>query len=44
MTAAVLDRVRTGELTVDVTTMPLNHIETAWTRIELRGCLVIIAD
>ncbi|HEY4266967.1 MAG TPA: zinc-binding dehydrogenase [Galbitalea sp.] len=48
MTAAyqqVVDWVRTGELTIDVTTMPLRQIEKAWSRNDLRGTrLVIVPD
>ncbi len=41
----VVDWVRDGELTIDVTTMPLSQIEQAWTRTDLRGTrLVIITD
>ncbi len=41
----VVDWVRGGELTIDVTTMPLSQIEKAWTRTDLRGTrLVIIPD
>lgn len=41
----VVDWVRAGELTIDVTTMPLSQIEKAWTRTDLRGTrLVIIPD
>jgi NADPH2:quinone reductase len=41
----VVDWVRSGALTIDVTTMPLSQIETAWTRTDLRGTrLVIVPD
>jgi NADPH2:quinone reductase len=41
----VVDWVRSGELTIDVTTMPLSRIENAWIRDDLRGTrLVIIPD
>ena len=41
----VVDWVCAGELTIDVTTMPLSQIEKAWTRTDLRGTrLVIIPD
>jgi NADPH2:quinone reductase len=41
----VVDWVRSGELTIDVTTMPLSQIENAWARTDLRGTrLVIIPD
>jgi NADPH:quinone reductase-like Zn-dependent oxidoreductase len=37
--------VRSGELTIDITTMPLSQIEKAWTRTDLRGTrLVIVPD
>ncbi len=41
----VVDWVRSGELTIDVTTMPLSQIEAAWQRTDLRGRrLVIVPD
>jgi NADPH2:quinone reductase len=41
----VIDWIRSGELTIDVTTMPLSQIEKAWARTDLRGSrLVIIPD
>jgi NADPH2:quinone reductase len=41
----VIDWVRSGQLTIDVTTMPLSQIEQAWTRTDLRGTrLVIVPD
>ena len=41
----VVDWVRSGELTIEVTTVPLSQIEKAWTRTDLRGTrLVIIPD
>jgi NADPH:quinone reductase-like Zn-dependent oxidoreductase len=41
----VVDWVRGGQLTIDVATMPLSQIETAWVRTDLRGTrLVIIPD
>jgi NADPH2:quinone reductase len=41
----VIDWVRSGELTIDVTTMPLSQIEKAWARTDLRGTrLVVVAD
>ena len=41
----VVDWVRSGELTIDTTTMPLSQIEEAWTRTDLRGTrLVIVPD
>jgi NADPH:quinone reductase-like Zn-dependent oxidoreductase len=41
----VVDWVRSGDLIIDVTTMPLSQIEKAWTRTDLRGTrLVIIPD
>lgn len=42
---AVVDWVRTRELTIDLTTMPLSQIEQAWARTDLRGTrLVIVPD
>jgi NADPH:quinone reductase-like Zn-dependent oxidoreductase len=38
----VVDWVRSGELTIDVTTMPLSQIEKAWTRTDLRGTRLVI--
>ncbi len=38
----VFDWVRTGRLTIDVTTMPLSRIEQAWTRTDLRGTRLVI--
>lgn len=38
----VVDWVRSGDLTVDVTTEPLSRIETAWTRTDLRGRRLVI--
>lgn len=41
----VVDWVRSGELTIDVTSMPLSRIEEAWQRTDLRGSrLVIVPD
>jgi NADPH:quinone reductase-like Zn-dependent oxidoreductase len=41
----VVDWLRSGELTIDVATMPLSQIEKAWTRTDLRGTrLVIVPD
>lgn len=41
----IVDWMRSGELTIDVTTMPLSQIEKAWTRTDLRGTrLVIVPD
>jgi NADPH:quinone reductase-like Zn-dependent oxidoreductase len=41
----VVDWARSGELTFDITTMPLSEIDKAWTRTDLRGSrLVIVAD
>jgi NADPH:quinone reductase-like Zn-dependent oxidoreductase len=41
----VVDWIRRGELTIDVTTMPISQIEKAWTRADLRGTrLVIVPD
>jgi NADPH2:quinone reductase len=41
----VIDWVRSGDLTIDVTTMPLSQIEKAWNRTDLRGTrLVIVPD
>ncbi|GAA1444330.1 zinc-binding alcohol dehydrogenase family protein [Leifsonia poae] len=41
----VVDWLRSGELAIDVTTMPLSEIESAWTRTDLRGTrLVIVPD
>ena len=41
----IVDWVRSGELTIDVTTMPLSQVEKAWMRADLRGTrLVIIPD
>jgi NADPH2:quinone reductase len=41
----VVDWVRSGELVLDVTVMPLSQIETAWQRTDLRGSrLVIVPD
>jgi len=41
----VVDWVRTGELKMNVTTMPLSRIEEAWQRTDLRGSrLVIVPD
>ncbi|MDM4763996.1 zinc-binding alcohol dehydrogenase family protein [Galbitalea sp. SE-J8] len=41
----VVDWVRSGELAIDVTTMPLSRIEEAWARTDLRGTrLVIVPD
>jgi NADPH2:quinone reductase len=38
----VVDWVRSGELAIDVTTMPLSQIEQAWTRTDLRGSRLVI--
>lgn len=38
----VVDWVRSGELTIDVVTMPLSQIETAWQRTDLRGRRLVI--
>ena len=41
----VVEWVRSGELAIDVTTMPLSRIEEAWQRTDLRGSrLVIVPD
>ena len=41
----VVDWVRGGDLTINVTTMPLSQIATAWQRTDLRGSrLVIVPD
>jgi NADPH:quinone reductase-like Zn-dependent oxidoreductase len=41
----VVEWIRSGELTIDVATMPLSQIEKAWTRTDLRGIrLVIVPD
>ncbi|QAY72566.1 zinc-binding alcohol dehydrogenase family protein [Agromyces protaetiae] len=41
----IVDWVRSGELVIDVVTMPLSRIEEAWTRTDLRGKrLVIVPD
>jgi hypothetical protein len=38
----VIDWVRSGELTIDATAMPLSQIEKAWTRTDLRGTRLVI--
>jgi NADPH2:quinone reductase len=41
----VVDWVRSGELAIDVTTVPLSQVESAWTRTDLRGTrLVVVPD
>jgi NADPH2:quinone reductase len=41
----VVGWVRSGDLTIEITTMPLSQIENAWTRTDLRGTrLVIVPD
>ncbi|WEG10115.1 zinc-binding alcohol dehydrogenase family protein [Microbacterium horticulturae] len=43
--AQVVEWVRSGELVIDVTTMPLSRIAEAWQRTDLRGSrLVIVPD
>jgi NADPH2:quinone reductase len=43
--AQVVDWVRSGDLVIDVETMPLSQVERAWTRTDLRGRrLVIVPD
>ncbi|MFC4244963.1 zinc-binding alcohol dehydrogenase family protein [Gryllotalpicola reticulitermitis] len=39
----VVTWVRSGQLTIDVTTMPLSQIEAAWTRTDLRGTRLVIS-
>lgn len=38
----VVEWVRSGELTVSVTTMPLSRIEEAWQRTDIRGSRLVI--
>jgi NADPH2:quinone reductase len=38
----VIDWVRSGDLTIEITTMPLSQIEKAWTRTDLRGTRLVI--
>ena len=38
----IVDWVRSGELTIDVTTMPLSQVEKAWMRADLRGTRLVI--